>query len=65
MQLLLDAGADVFMQNKGGETPLFLAARNGCGEVVRLLVDAEFDISDIPTPNNNGVTPRGCAGGET
>jgi hypothetical protein len=38
VQLVLDAGADISVQNQWGRTPLHVAARRGCGEVAALLL---------------------------
>ena len=37
---LLQAGANVNLQDKNGETPLYKASRNGYTNIVRLLLDA-------------------------
>lgn len=44
-RLLLDAGADMYLQNKGGETPLCMAIQQGSMGVFRLLVErgCQFD----------------------
>ena len=41
----LDAGADVNVKNESGETPLWVAARNGHTEIVRLLLAAKADVN--------------------
>jgi hypothetical protein len=38
VQLLLDAGADISVQNQWGRAPLHVAARRGCREVAALLL---------------------------
>ncbi|KAL9118809.1 MAG: hypothetical protein Q9187_004635 [Circinaria calcarea] len=51
VQILLDNGADIEARNNDGETPLYAAAREGCDEVVQLLLDKgatkDLDITEI------------------
>ena len=39
VQLLLERGAEVNVQNKYGETPLYMAAWSGHSDVVKMLLD--------------------------
>jgi ankyrin repeat protein len=48
MQSLIDAGADVAIEDEGGWTPLIYACVNGSMEMVRLLVRNGADINHIP-----------------
>ena len=43
--MLLEAGADVNVQNSDGQSALMLAATEGCDELVRLLLDAGADVN--------------------
>ena len=45
VRALIDAGADVNVQNQFNETPLHYAAKAGSAEVVRALIDAGADVN--------------------
>ena len=54
VKLLIDSGADVNKGNMHGETPLYIASRDGHYDVVQLLVDAGADVDNA---DQNGTTP--------
>lgn len=45
MQLLLNNGADVYIQTKNGGSPLYIATKNGFHEIERILL--EYISTDI------------------
>jgi ankyrin repeat protein len=53
-RMLIDAGANVNVQNKRGRTPLHRAASDGSVEIARMLIDAGAR-KDIP--NEDGKFP--------
>jgi ankyrin repeat protein len=53
-QMLIDAKADLNLQDEDGETPLHLAAFNGYEEIVRMLIDAGTKLN---VQNEDGNTP--------
>jgi ankyrin repeat protein len=58
VRMLIDAGADVNLQDTDGWAPLHVAARFGKVEIVRMLIDAGARM-DIQT--NNGKLPYDLA----
>lgn len=48
VQLLLDAGADIYVQGGGYGSALQAASYNGQMEIVKLLLDSGFDIDTHP-----------------
>ena len=54
VQTELDAGADVMARNKGGLTPLHVAAYVGTVDGIRILLDAG---ADVMAPAKYGETP--------
>lgn len=53
-RLLIENGAIVNVANYEGVTPLHLSSRNGCADVVKLLIDKRANVDSI---NDNGDTP--------
>jgi len=53
LQLLLEHGADINVQNQAGQTPLLWASMNGALEVVRLLLEHG---ADVEAKDNDGKT---------
>ena len=53
-QMLIERGADVSAQDKGGETPLHLASHSGHVEVAQMLIELGADVS---AQNGDGETP--------
>ena len=43
-ELLIEKGADIEAKNKGGSTPLHIAALSGSGDIAKLLIDNGADI---------------------
>lgn len=54
LKLLLNARSDIDIKSYNGDTPLHIAAKNGCYTIFKLLLDAQADIS---VRNNDGDTP--------
>ena len=46
---LIEAGANVNVENTRGVTPLFVASENGYNEIVKLLLDAKADVDAADT----------------
>lgn len=59
-RLLIDAGADVDEDSRGGETPLHFAAQGGRHNVVRLLIEAG---AEPERANAKGLSPLHVAAG--
>ena len=53
-RMLIDAGADVNIQDENGLTPLHWCVINNHPEIARMLIDAG---ADKTIPNNNGTLP--------
>ena len=47
VKLLLDAGADINVQDESGNTPLHYASANGKKDVVKYLLEKEADVSIV------------------
>ncbi|MCP4451593.1 MAG: hypothetical protein GY809_09045 [Planctomycetes bacterium] len=45
IRTLIEAGADVNVRNRNGVTPLMMASKMGCVEVVKLLLKAKADVN--------------------
>ena len=45
LQMILDAGADVNVQNVDGQTPLYYAVRDRSLECFKLLIDHKADVN--------------------
>src|SRR5690349_9527943 len=43
IQFLLSRGAELNMRSKGGDTSLMVAAKHGCPEALKVLIDAKAD----------------------
>ena len=56
--MLLDAAADINRENSSGYTPLYVAARYGHVEVMRVLLDLEAEVNRAAP---NGATPLWAA----
>ncbi|ORX85834.1 ankyrin, partial [Anaeromyces robustus] len=54
VKYLIEHGADINKENRGGETPLFLACRSGNKNLVKYLIDLGADINK---ENEEGETP--------
>lgn len=54
VQLLLDAGADITVQNQWGRAPLHVAARRGCRQTAELLLSRG---ADLDAATREGWTP--------
>mmetsp|Transcript_19039 Transcript_19039/g.38480 ORF Transcript_19039/g.38480 Transcript_19039/m.38480 type:complete len:491 (-) Transcript_19039:326-1798(-) len=53
-KMLVDAKADVELQNASGRTAIQLAAESGTAQVIRLLVDAQADVTKrMPHPHTS------------
>ena len=58
VQAELDAGADVMIQNRSGNTPLHYAVRSGTPAHIQALLDAGADVMAL---NRSGNTPLDSA----
>ena len=54
VRILIEAGANVNIQNKVGDTPLHLATNNENIHIIRILIEAGADVNKR---NNNGILP--------
>ncbi|KAF4928951.1 Ankyrin-3 [Colletotrichum viniferum] len=55
LQVLLDAGADINLEDRDGDTPLILAAREGDADCVKFLLDHGADIFHTNHDNENAL----------
>lgn len=55
LQVLLDAGADINLEDPDGDTPLIVAAREGDADCVRFLLDHGADIFHANHDNENAL----------
>nr|XP_036584983.1 multiple ankyrin repeats single kh domain-containing protein [Colletotrichum truncatum]KAF6794751.1 multiple ankyrin repeats single kh domain-containing protein [Colletotrichum truncatum] len=55
LQVLLDAGADINLEDQEGDTPLIVAAREGDADCVRFLLDHGADIFHTNHDNENAL----------
>jgi ankyrin repeat protein len=61
LRLLLEHGADINVQKRGGSTPLHRASANGALKVVRLLLEHG---ADVEVKDDRGKTALRVAGGK-
>ncbi|KAF6819564.1 multiple ankyrin repeats single kh domain-containing protein [Colletotrichum sojae] len=55
LQVLLDAGADINLEDSDGDAPLIVAAREGDADCVRFLLDHGADIFHVNHDNENAL----------
>ncbi|TEA14029.1 Ankyrin-3 [Colletotrichum sidae] len=55
LRILLDAGADINLEDRDGDTPLILAAREGDADCARFLLDHGADIFHTNHDNENAL----------